>query len=251
MNHLRNLTPNNKLNRRWATLLIVGLLFFVNLVAASGSMEDENSSCSCFRGIGSVIGDTPAMAVAVGDSSGLAVCGFTESKIDLNKIIMSEFDVFDCQNGNSIARYSSSERVQIEFKNSVLHLSEMQGLPIGVNWEWRDVVVTTRKISVDAASKDITDPEWVFDSPLPDKRQITVFLNQLESLRKNKNKVLEHIEEIIGKLVVTSITGDKSAEKILLELEQYLDMSFDGASMEYYQQMLGLLFLFQDNERLR
>lgn len=105
------------------TLIIIAASIFISLTSCFDKHADNKQkleqvrhskisskfidSCNCFTGIGSRKDAPPVLVYQFSNGQSLSICGFDDREME--EPIISEFNVFDCANGNSLAEYRATQ----------------------------------------------------------------------------------------------------------------------------------------------
>ena len=237
-----------------AAVIAISLLVLAVVVKVPTDPATEGPACACFDGIGSQAGDVPAVVYAIDGVPRLAVCGAVETdtaetSAEKTGTIMSEFDVFDCADGSSIARHSAAERVRVEQAAGGLQLTVLRRLPTGDGWDRRDVGVRVQALSATTDTAHAADPEWRFEAPLPRSERIDAFKKDLKTAKLAKSSVGKDIEETIDRLLVASLAEDEDSRSTLHDLEAYLGLRFDGSVAQHHADALELLSKYENSTK--
>ncbi len=203
---------------------LVGLLF-------SGS-SSQSAACGCFRGIGSSNDDKPSLTLEVGNETTLSVCGFERKKYNENEILISEFNVFNCQTGEVLVEYGALQTCRVAKSEKVLQISELKLLPAGKNWKWIQVIIGFQQILVKDENVVVQTQKPAFEKAVTNKTEVDSFMQELHKL-KGTGK-LENPEEILGRLEFLALNGIQKAEYILFDFEKYFNFLTDGAVAEQW-----------------
>jgi len=193
--------------------------------------ERLESDCKCFNGIGSTESDKPILTSTFSNGVSLGLCGFFDKEMQDEGLIMSEFNVFNCKNGNALVEYGAVQICRIEEKKDTLTIYELKYLPIGTNWNWELIQIAKQEILV-AEGNLIAKPQ------IPELAKFTIdeviqreFLNSL----KKGNGFGSEWESDLGKLEVLSLLGNDVAWKILKNYEDFTGDKTDGALAEQWK----------------
>lgn len=233
------------------TKIIVTTLF---LVSCSGSQKPSpplntaaSKPCVCSTGIGSSQGDLPVFTLTVDRKPHLAVCGFPESAVEPNNATLSEFDVFDCRSGLSVARYGANESREVSMQAGVIDIAQLISLPAGPHWEQREVSVSHQTISVVDSSVQVTTSQATIDAPALKPMEISKFKRELSGLNSRPSLPLSEWETMLSKLLVCSIMRDKECAAFLRNPEAQLGLKLDSAATELHQETLRLFDQLEQN----
>ena len=187
--------------------------------------------CECFNGIGSTKGDAPIHNHTFSNNQSIAICGYQKEGI------ISEFDVFNCTNGNSIVRYSAIQNCKIKFQNDSIEITELKHLPSS-NWEIELmpikkelIVLTQNTIKAQGQTPHFIQPDISIE-------QQNEFLDEITSTKNPELQKDWNWEVIIAKLEVLCLMQNKRAAQILFEVQTLTNHTFDGAVMEQYKKAI-------------
>jgi len=192
----------------------------------------ETKTCTCFNGIGSAEGETPILSHSFSNDETIIICGYQEHEL------ISEFDLFNCKNGNSIARYGAVQLCHITSKKDTIEIIELKNLP-AANWEMRLMPIGRELIVIADDAIASLGQQAHFKNPEISLEQQNEFLDDLDL---NKNNGLQHDwdwEEILAKLEVLSLMKNKRAKKFLFNIQEITKYQFDGALSEQYKEALA------------
>ncbi len=233
-------------NIRIAPLLI--LLFVALLFSQCNRPRSENSSseeavnnCLCFGGIGSAKGDKPNFTFTFSTGETLAVCGYLHND-EATENIMSEFDIFHCQSGESLLQYDATLFAQLIERPDTLLIRELVYLPSGENWEWELFPIKEQFITPDNGGFRVSEPITIVPEIQVDKERANTFL---ASLKKGSGITSDSESEVI-KLCVLTLAGYEKAQTILENYEEFIDAQVDGALSQVLKESLILVNLREE-----
>ena len=193
--------------------------------------ERLESDCKCFNGIGSTESDTPILTSTFSNGVSLSLCGFFDKEMQDKGLVMSEFNVFNCKNGNALVEYGAVQVCKIEEKQDALIIWELKYLPVGKNWNWELIQIGKQEITQN-------DGEIIVENQIPELEKFTIneviqrqFLNSL----KKGNGFGSKWESDLGKLEVLSLLGNDAAWEILKNYEDFTGDKTDGAIAEQWK----------------
>ena len=190
---------------------------------------EKEISCKCFDGIGSRNGDTANIVMNFSNGESISLCGFVDKEME--EMIFSEFNIFECKTGKSLTQFDATQNCRIIEKKDTLIIKELEYLPIGKNWTWEFIqigeqIITTRDNKIFASKLSPKLEKFTIDDN--DKK---IFLN---SLRKGTGHSKEWELEI-GKLESLSLLGNEKAKNILENYEKFTGQGTDGAVAETWK----------------
>ncbi len=188
-----------------------------------------NSSCNCFDGIGSKKGDTAILKLNFTNGQSISVCGFVDKEME--GIIISEFNVFECKTGKSLTEYDALQICKLQEKKDSLIIQELKYLPTGKNWTWDLIQIGEEIITIKEHKIITTGNKPKLEKFTIDENDARTFLN---SLTKGKGRNNEWELEI-GKLEVLTLLGNEKAKSILENYEEYTGQETDGAIAETWK----------------
>lgn len=217
------------------TPLVLALLTLLPFNPTINTYEEE-AACACSAGIGSTTGQQPAMTTILSNGMSLATCGyFDEERQDGNGLIMSEFNVFDCQTGKSLVEYGAVQTCRVLELQDELIIQELKYMPTGSDWKWEMRQIGEQRISVNGASFSVSKQEAKYKAPSISKAGQKQFL---KSITKRKG-FGDHWEEEVSKLEVLALGGNKKAWKTLKKYEKIKGGKVDGALAEHWKDALA------------
>ena len=220
-------------------LSVVSLLGCVSSEAPDPAPSPHTvQPCLCFDGIGSSKGEAPVLELVVEGEPRAIVCGYTEAPAQARRALVSEFDVFDCASGESLAMYGATDRCEVAVRSDELHITELARLPAGEDWAWQQVPLIRRSVTAAGSSLALSAPEVVFEAPALSPERIAAFTTELATLKATRVVQIEEWELIFGKLLVCALTGDQTCIAILEDPVSRLDIELDGAVAEAHRQAL-------------
>ena len=200
------------------------------LLITSTSLSGQANDCGCFNGIGSSENDKPSLSVKFSNGQKVSVCGYEHKKISNNKVLISEFNVFDCKTGESLTVYGAMQNCQVSFENGVLKIIELKYLPAGKNWKWKQVPVGIEQILIEKNKLIVVKQKPQFENTKIEKERIDKFFAELDSIKMNGK--VENPEDILGKLEILSLNNNQKAITFLFDFENYFNYVPDGAIAE-------------------
>ena len=196
------------------------------------SISSKNvKECGCYNGIGSSENSEPIMTYNFSNGKSVSVCGYKET----GKKHISEFNVFDCENGKSYAEYGAVDNCFIIPGNDTLTIQLLQYLPAGNNWTWEFIQIGEQIITSEKDSLLISSlvPQY-----LPVKIDSELASGFIKSLKKGQG-FSEDWENEIGKLEILSLNGNKKAWEILNNYEEFTGFKTDGAMAEDWKNAIA------------
>tara|TARA_B110000114_G_C15026594_1_gene371209 strand:- start:356 stop:1126 length:771 start_codon:yes stop_codon:yes gene_type:complete len=204
--------------------------------ATTNHIKDEpnerlESGCKCFNGIGSTERDKPILTSTFSNGASVSLCGFIDKEMHNEGLIMSEFNVFNCKNGNVLVGYGAVQICRIEEKQDALIIRELKYLPVGKNWNWELIQIGKQEITQN-------EGEIIVKNQIPELEKFAIdeviqrqFLNSL----KKGNGFGSEWESDLGKLEVLSLLGNNDAWEILKNYEDFTRDTTDGALSEQWK----------------
>ncbi len=195
------------------------------------SIESTELVCKCFNGIGSTENDKPIITSTFSNGTSLSICGFFDKEMQGEQLVMSEFNVFNCETGDALVEYGAMQMCKIEEKKDTLTIYELKYLPTGTKWNWKLTQIAKQEIILNEG-KVIANPQIPeLEKFTIDEAEQTRFLN---SLKRNVGFGSEW-ESDLGKLEVLSLIGNDKAWKILKNYEDFTGGKTDGALAEQWK----------------
>jgi len=186
----------------------------------------------CPQGIGASSGDKPFHTYTTKQARKLAFCGWSENKTE-EMIKAAEYEVIDTANGKVLLRFGALEWTFIKENEGTITITQVLYLPSGDDWKYLPVdryiyrlKETDRKINFER--------EYVFKPPQFDKKKISEVLEAYKILKGKKYGN----ESISGMLMLAALSGSKEAQKLLINLKEYLVL--DGAVAEAYTSIMDV-----------
>lgn len=197
--------------------------------------EGAHLDCECYQGISSSAGDRPVSNITFSNGIILTICGYMEEHVWGESAMVSEFNVFDCRNGNVLAEYGALQLCNVYSTPDTLFIDETKSLPIGEDWNWEAVQISRQLFTV--KNKRVVSP-GAFPSLGKfgiDPRLQEVFLSELEA----KNNSTDDWENDLGKLEALSILGNSRAWNILKNYDSFIGTAPDGAMAEQWKSAIA------------
>ena len=213
-------------------LLIVSLIFISQL--AFSQVED----CKCFNGISSNGSENPSLTINFSNEINLSICGYEEEKKSETEVIISEFDVFNCNTGESLITFGALQPCDVIVKPDTIVIKHLAPLPTGNSWKWQLTSVTQQLIFPKNNNTIITNPTCIYVKTEIEQSQIDQFYSELEQLKgKGYN---DDLENLIAKLGVLTLNGDTKARNILNNFRLYIGYALDGSTSELWNQVTSI-----------
>lgn len=209
-------------------IILSSVLFLI-----SNFLFGQNKDCGCFDGIGSSENDKPSLTLEFSDGDKISVCGYEEKKISDNKVLMSEFNVFNCKTGKSLTEYGAVQNCLVSIENGKLIIVELKYLPAGDNWKWIQVPIGVEKVFSNGTKVLATGKSPNFEKVKIEKERIETFYRELDSIKENGE--IKDPENILGKLEILALNGERKARVILFYFENYFKYETDGAIAEQWK----------------
>ncbi len=198
--------------------------------------NDKNrtrNSCNCFDGISSENGDTATLILNFTNGQSISVCGFIDKEME--GIIISEFNVFECKTGKSLTEYDAMQICRLQEKKDSLIIQELKYLPTGKNWAWNLIQIGEEIIT-------IKDHKIITTGNKPKLEKFTIDENEAKSFLNSLTKGKGHNNEWeleIGKLEVLTLIGNEKAKSILENYEEFTGQETDGAVAETWKDAIA------------
>ncbi|MEO9511616.1 MAG: hypothetical protein ABJN84_07925 [Flavobacteriaceae bacterium] len=194
------------------------------------SIYGQKSECLCFNGEELQLeGAEPQMTFMLENGKTYNVCGFIENKMSNTQILISDFNIFDCESGELIFE-SLSQNSFINFKEGVLEIVQMDLLRFGENWEYETIPTGLVNIHYKDSIIDKTTTRPDFKNHKINQKQIDEFMLEFESIDKRNEK--EGVIEKIEKLGALALIGNEKAMKILSDFNTYFNITENELALE-------------------
>lgn len=198
------------------------LPFFLSLLLVTACSQ-KTTDCTCNQGVGSTLEDAPIQTFTFSNNKSVSVCGYEDNGF------ISEFNVFDCESGESLVEYSALKKCTISFNDNQLTITEMLYLPNNDLWEYEYVSFAQETITVDGEKLKIEPRKpLTFTSNISEQVQ-NDFLNSFESLILKSEEITE---ELLLKLEALALAGNEKARTILKEIGN--SYTLDGSVLETF-----------------
>ncbi len=191
--------------------------------------DDENCNCIGYM----VAGEKPVFKTEIDDIT-LVVCGYLDQRFDECSIKLSEFAIEDCTNKKHITFYGALRTCILNKMNNELEIVELTVLPVGKGMDWSEVPYSRTLITVENDSLKISDKEIILDLSVVTDSDIESFIQELPELKKINESY--NSENIVGKLLVCSLKGNKKCLDIFNNLRDYLDYSLGAHPGHFYNE---------------
>lgn len=191
--------------------------------------DDENCNCIGYM----VAGEKPVFKLDIDDIT-LVVCGYLDQRFDECSIKLSDFAIEDCTNKKHIAFYGALNTCILNKMDNELEVVELTILPVGKGMDWSQVPYSRTIISVEDDSLKISDKEIILDLSVVTDSDIESFIQELPELKKINES--SNSENIVGKLLVCSLKGNKKCLDIFNNLRDYLDYSLGAHPGHFYNE---------------
>ena len=90
--------------------------------ATAQNAVESIQGCKCYDGIGASKNDAPKLTYTFENNKTVIVCGFADDNMHAQGTIVSEFNVFDCDTGESYAEYGATKICRIQEKQNELEI---------------------------------------------------------------------------------------------------------------------------------
>lgn len=195
----------------------------------------KESTCRCFDGIGSSDKDKPIKTHTFKNNISVSICGYHDPKEQNDKLIISEFDIFNCKTGKSYVRFGALENCMIETSNDTIIIKLMDYLPNNEKWEWNSVIKAQQTITVSEDSLKVSPLLTCYKKTGYNKAVVEKYLN---SFLKEKG-ANEEWEDTIGRLKFLSLEGNQKAWDILKAYDKHIGYTPDGAMAEDWKDAIA------------
>ncbi|MBL7942372.1 MAG: hypothetical protein JNM00_06385 [Flavobacteriales bacterium] len=204
----------------------------------AGVTYAQDYPCSCFDGIGSSRGDSPAMIHRFEDGGTVIVCGYLEERRSDDQILISEFMVFACPLGDALVTYDALQHCLVRPADGGLEIIEVVYLPAGEGWTRKEIQVSIQTIST-MGGDYVTAQRPFLEDIRPDARAAKVFMEEVRAMKGTGH--IENPDELIARLEVMALAGMKEATDILYDFQNYFNYEPDGAIAEQLDEAVGLV----------
>lgn len=208
------------------------------------SEKNAISKCKCFDGIGSTDKDEPILTLSFSNGKSISVCGYKNPDSKTDKLLISEFNVFDCLDGSQLVQYGAMDNCILETKKDLLKIYLLKHLPVGENWKWKPIKIAEQKIIADSDKLKISE---IVPSFKPVKINKVVQISFLDNLKEGEG-FGGNWEENIGKLEVLSLNGNERAWNILKDYETFTGEKTDGALAEMWKEAIATVKWITDKK---
>lgn len=192
-------------------------------------------SCDCYQGIGSIKGEKPILKSNFSNGKSLVTCGYYDEDSQTLELVMSEFNIFDCDTGQSLVEYDAIQICNIREAKDSLIIEELKFMPAGKNWSWELFQIGEQIISVQNQSLVVSGSTPKFEAATIEEAQQNEFLNSI----KLGQGIGGDWEEELGRLEVLSLMGNDKAWEILTNYEQLKGERTDGALAEEWKNAIA------------
>lgn len=195
------------------------------------TITNSKTECSCYNGIGSSEQDEPILVSKFSNGSSVSLCGYYDDEIQVEGLIMSEFNVFNCETGEALVEYGAVQICRIEEEKDALIISELKYLPAGENWNVELIKIGRQVITQDKNGILVANQ-------IPDLAKIKIDKSKQEHFMgslKRGNGFGSDWESELGKLEILSLIGNESAWQILKNYEEFTGEKTDGALAETWK----------------
>lgn len=212
------------------------LLTFISTIV-SIAVAAQSPGCDCFNGIGSSERDKPSLTVEFDGRTILVLCGFEQERLSENEVLISEFNVFNCRNGESLVEYGAVRNCIVKRGKPGLEIVELRFLPAGEGWKWKQVKIGFQQILVEESGVVVREQVPAFGPVEINRTNVDNFLKELRIV-KGTGK-LSNPEEILGRLEILALSGFKEAVDILYNFEDHFNYQTDGAIAEQWKEAVA------------
>lgn len=196
--------------------------------------DKAKSVCNCFDSNGLKNESKPVLEKIFLNGKRISICGSLHKKE--SELRVSEFNVFDCSTGKSLTEYDGTQDCRIIEKADTLIIQELKYLPTGKNWAMNSIQVGEQIITTKRKKLIIYPLFPKFESFSIDDLDAKTFL---KSLKKGQGFSNEWEIEL-GKLEALTLLGNKEAESILENYEEFMGEKTDGALAEDWKEALAI-----------
>lgn len=205
-------------------------------VGSTGASKGNCDTCAASKYVES----EPDTAFTFSNGSKLLICGYLELRE--GKKIYSEFVLSECGNDSIIDFWSAVEEYEIQFEQDTLQLQKLELLALGNNVElvkekWLTEYFYYENGKLKREKKLNSEIKY-------SQKQIDQSLQEFESThwQKQNGASEEYTEQkmkLANSLMIAAASGSEKAEMYFREFKNKFQP--DGAYLEWYQQMIGLL----------
>jgi len=195
----------------------------------------SSNHCKCFEGIGSMRGDEPILRSSFSNGKLTAMCGYYDKEMKEPGLVISEFNIFDCQTEMAIVEYGAIQICRIkEGKDSII-IEELKYLPARNNWKWELIQIAEQIVTLQNEKLVALPITPKFQNVSIELASQTKFLNSI----KQGEGINENWEEELAKLEILSLNGNNKAWAILKNYEEFKGDGTDGALAEQWKDAIA------------
>lgn len=207
------------------------LTIILTVISINGAAQ--STDCGCFDGIGSSESDKPSLTIKFGNGTTLSVCGYEQERLRENEVLISEFNVFNCQTGEQLVEYGAVQNCIVKKDELGLTITELKYLPAGEHWKWKQVKVGLQQMCVKENQLVVLEQKPAFEQVQIDETRTNSFLEQLRKIRGTGK--IDNPEEVLGRLEILALNDVEEAVEILDDFENYFKYQTDGAIAEQWK----------------
>lgn len=167
-----------------------------------------------------------------GSDAGLVACG-SEDERHPDRIIASEFQVFECAATKPLLEFGALQTAILRARGPVLQITELERWPFGKAWEWVQVPIYEWHLS--SGQGQVPLRRTLPARPAVSEAEVRAFIREYTQwLSVDANQRSNRAEEYVGRLFTSAVAGDPRAEALFLTMTE--DAGLDGAAAETYSE---------------
>lgn len=199
----------------------------------------DELGCGCY--VDYLDNERPFFEAKIGNST-ISICGWLLQKESSNKVLASEFHVFECGKEKDLLFIGAVDECYIEKIDGDLRITFLKFLPFGKDYSFIRWPVSTMSIKDEADELVVSDIQFDFKVPKWDPAKIQQSIREAKAQKDKNYEDNVSYETIIINLAIGTIQGNTEALNIFNSLEsQYFGFVIDGHLREQYNYFKSLV----------
>lgn len=171
----------------------------------------------------------------------IMVCGYYSRKPEPKEFSASRFFVVDCRNGKDLLNMSNCDKADLKISNESIEVIVLTRLPIGNNGDLEEVPLRKYSLNLnDTVSRFASTSE--LNPPYLNSNESAQLIG---TIRKSPPKTADQFYQVMGKLLLSALSGNKDAEQMFRDPKTSFGVVLDGFYAEDYALLKHVLNDFQ------
>ena len=199
-----------------------------SILEINKKISSTQKDCNCFNRIGSTAVDDPVLISHFSNGTSTFTCGFYDNEMREEGLIISEFNIFECESGNKLVEFEAVQICKLKESKDLITIALLKYLPSRTDWEWELIQTGEQVVYLENGHLVASELKPKFQKIVIEKARQKCFLKTIsKGIGTGDNW-----EEELAKLELLSLIGNKRAWKILKNYEAFIKGQTNGALAE-------------------